>query len=208
MSIRVLATIAIIACSAPACADVARQRPLILACDSTFNPGVSGDQLRQRYGAANVSTEAVSLGEGFSSTGSVLFSADSTRRMEIAWKDTVAQRAPLFARIRGDSSAWRTPQGLTLGLSLIDVETLNGRPFQLFGFAFDGSGFVRTWSGGTLDEASSTTCTMRARFDPAVEGPDAEQWFRQLQGEQEFSSNHPGMQALNPRVNEVVLRYP
>jgi hypothetical protein len=208
MGLRPSAMLSVLALGALACADVSREQPLILACDSAFDSTIGAEPLAQRYGAGNVSTEAVSLGEGFVSTGTVLFPTDSTRRVEIAWKDTAGQHMPLFVRIRGDSSAWETPQGLTLGLSLLDVERLNGRPFQLFGFAFDGSGFVSSWSGGTLDGASSATCSMRARLDPTVEGPEAEQWFQQLQGEKEFSSDHPGMLALNPRVVEVLLRYP
>ena len=187
------------------------QEPWILSCDSIFGREISAADLAQRFGATNVRDTLIYLGEGFSERGAVLFPDSSDLKMEILWADTLAQRMPRSVRIRGEASRWRTSEGLALGLDLQTVERINRRPFRLMGFAWDYEGTVMSWGGGQLEAPDSSAYTIRVRFRPDVSAADTAsemwKWYLQVQGDQEFSSGHRAMQALNPRVFEVRLDY-
>jgi len=188
--------------------DMNPQQILTFSCGSTFPPDVDVEQLRQRFGVANVSTDSIHIGEGQYLKGTLLFPDDSTRRVEIVWEDSVAQRSPSLVRIGGRRSAWRTPTGLTLGMTLRAVEQANGRPFRILGFGFDGSGFVTSWSDGSLADRPDSPCRTHARLGPDETSRQTHpESYRQLIGDREFSSSHPAMQALSPLVNEIQLRY-
>ncbi|MCU0612229.1 MAG: hypothetical protein MUE60_10620 [Candidatus Eisenbacteria bacterium] len=205
--------VALILALAPAAAragsEVDGEEPWILSCDSIFGPEVGAAALAQRFGAASVRDTLIYLGEGFSERGSVLFPDSADLRVEILWADTLARRMPRSVRIRGEASRWRTARGLTLGLDLQTAEVINEKPFRLMGFAWDYEGTTMSWGGGTLESPDSTACVIRARFRPDVSAASTQsetwKWYRQVQGDQEFSSGHRAMQALNPRVFEVWL---
>lgn len=187
--------------------NLPRQLSLSFACDSTLSPNLDANRLAERYGPANLSTESIHVGEGRYVTGTVLFPADSVRRVEIMWKDTVEKRYPSVIRIQGQHSSWQTPAGLTVGMQLLTVERINRRPFRLAGFGFDGSGYVSSWSHGALEDPPSAPCTMHARLSPGEARTTEPSMFRQVVGDRVFSSGHPAMQALNPVIYEILLRY-
>jgi len=161
-------------------------------------------ELVRRYGAANVADGRVSVGEGESEPGTLIFDSDSLRRASIIWKDSVARRGLASIRVSGSRTRWQTPQGLTLGQSLKTVERLNGRRFRLMGFDWDYSGTTESWLGGTLAKAEVAGCTLYARLDPDQEHVDLP-LLAQVAGEREFSSGHPAMQASEARVYEMGL---
>jgi hypothetical protein len=105
--------------------------------------------------------------------------------------------------IRGEQSRWRTPTGLTVGLDLRFVERLNRRPFLLAGFGFD-AGTETSWRDGRLAAPEGSACGVRAVF---AEPHDRAPHSRQVQGGRQFSSGHPAMQALNPRIEKIWLEY-
>jgi hypothetical protein len=182
------------------------QQTLSFDCDSTFPDTTDAETLRRRFGAANVERTIVLIGEGFYETGTVLFAPDSMRRVEILWKDTVQQKTPRLVRVRGPRSAWRGREGLALGMHLRDIEKLNRGPFRLAGFAFDGSGFVMSWSGGRLAGPTDATCRLGGRID-SFELAVSNDIYRQVVGGREFSSGHPAMQLINPAMREMLLLY-
>jgi hypothetical protein len=184
----------------------------VLSCDGPLSPGMTPKSLAAAFGAANVTTADVHLGEGFFEKGTVLFSASPEDRVEILWTDEELQRDARMVVIRGDKSRWRTVDGLTVGVSLRMIERMNRRPFRLLGFGWDYGGTVMDWSKGLLDNAADGPCTIRARFAPVqndlgqyVNG--TEKYVSQVGGEREFSSGHPAMQALNPVIYEIFIQY-
>ncbi|MEX2152606.1 MAG: hypothetical protein WD825_04655 [Gemmatimonadaceae bacterium] len=184
-----------------------------------FAADAAGDAVRaadseadlvKRYGAANVRRDSVLLGEGEFAAGVVLFPRDSTRRVEVAWKDRVNRAKPEFARVTGSRSRWIVYPGVSLGTCLEEVERINGEPFTFFGFAFDGSGTNHTWGKGRLDslwgsEAGSKRVWIR--FEPRPPSPPqitaAER--RQLEGDKVLSSKNPIVRKVRPCVYELLL---
>jgi|ERR1019366_9228352 hypothetical protein len=183
--------------------------PLTLSCGA-FAPTASVKSLQLEFGSPDVATDSLPLGatEGDMVPATELFPHDPRRRIAIVWHDTAGRRTPRFVQLRHGPTDWKTPEGITIGTSLRELEQLNGRPFHLAGFAFDGSGAVTSWDGGKLISLSAGSCRLVMFVNSLGRlGPAAQRQYDQVSGDRDFSSGHPAMQALNPRVSEILLQY-
>lgn len=179
-----------------------------LDCTIAFPAAISHASLVSRHGASNVVDAEIEIGEGQRERGTVLFTTSDADRLEILWQDPHARTRPRRVIVRGERSNWTAPRGLALGTDLRNVERINGRPFRLAGFGWDYGGTQLAWSGGTLEHAAGPGCTLRVRLNPPV-GTDerSPKQYAQVTGGNEYSSSHPAMQAINPRVHEIWLEY-
>ncbi|MEX1182057.1 MAG: hypothetical protein WEF86_02400 [Gemmatimonadota bacterium] len=188
------------------------QEAMPFSC-ATFAPGVSEADLVRQFGQDNVRSAPVLGGgaEGEYTPGTVLFPDRPGAKVEILWKDSQLKQLPshVWTMSRDSVSPWRTPEGISIGTDLPTLERINGRPFRLFGFGFDGSGTVATWSEGRLSVPDSAACRMRLSVDPpAGPMPDSiSRHYREVVGGREFSSGHPAMQMIRPRVYRLFLEY-
>lgn len=166
--------------------------------------------LLEFFGAENVEAVDVALGEGFSAPGTVIFPDDESRRLEIVWSDD-SRSVPKEVRLTGDSSSWSTAEGISLGSTLREIERINGYPFRLAGFAFDyggtitgcGRGRLAMLGCGVAGEVSQERQIV-LRLSPSTEARTRPE-YRQVIGDRDFSSGHPAMQALNPRVYQMIV---
>jgi hypothetical protein len=160
--------------------------------------------LAQAYGAANVGQATIDMGEGELAPGTVLFPADSLRRVHILWKDSEGRRLPDVAIFRGYRSRWIFPESVSLGTHLSDLERRNGRPFRLLGFGWDMEGLVTSWGGGRLDTALSARVKLYVAPDSVGRGiPD----YAQAQGDSEYASDAPAMRRLDPAVYQIIADF-
>jgi hypothetical protein len=178
-------------------------------CRATFPGTLSISQLRAAYGAANVRTDSILLGEGEFAPGAIRFPKDLHRRVYIVWRDSIAQKAPRYVFAREHSDAWVSPSGIFLGIHLRQLERLNGRAFRMMAFDFDGSGAVASWEKGRLEEPIDAPCHLRVRVDSIGRAltPAERALPNQVSGDRYFSSAHPALHALNPMVSEMWLEY-
>ena len=179
----------------------------------TFEPGVSfgaigptssESDLAAAYGAAQVRPAEVPLGEGETAPGSEVFGDDSLRHFLVTWKDSLARRMPDQVHLSGDSTRWRGPHGVSLGVSLHQLEDINGRAFSLFGFGWDYGGTVSSWEGGLLAPLEGKLIVTLGPH-PDTHSSAA---FQSVLGDRPFSSAHQAMQGLNPRIQRLVVRFP
>lgn len=84
--------------------------------------------------------KSIYVGEGISELGTMLFPDDSSRQLAIVWQDTVGRAQPAYVYVPGPNSTWRLFPGVGIGTDLKTLEVLNGRPFEISGFAWDYSG--------------------------------------------------------------------
>jgi hypothetical protein len=168
-----------------------------------LTPTSSQADLEQHYGKAAIAQTRIELGEGETAPGTVLFPADSLRRLEIVWHDTVTLSRPERIILRGSRSQWTLGPGISLGTTLQDLERLNGRAFTLAGFGWDYAGVITDWKSGALD---STLTGAKLYLDP---GPDQYQSpaYSQVMGDRDYSSSLPPMQQLNPRVGQIFVDF-
>lgn len=179
---------------------------------AVVRPEASEESLLRTFGAGRMRRGRVPLADGDSAPGTLLFPEDSLRRLEIAWTDTVRHRLPRVARFSGARSDWTVGRGLTLGVSLRDVERLNGGPFTLAGFEWAGEGLVTSWRGGTFNRPPPGAQRVLARFRPPRDSAGSSDsttapLVHALLGDGPYSSTDARMRKLNPRVAEVVVRY-
>ena len=184
----------------------AQQSVRSLDCQSSFPPDMTGEDLARRFGAQVAISTQVYVGEGFYEEGTVLFADSPDERLEVLWRDGSHKHHPRSVCTRGAHSKWRTPQGIHIGTDLRTIERINGRPFQLAGFAWDGGGGAGTWLGGRLERSSGTACDLALQLEPR---PDQlnDAMYKKVLGDHQFLSRHRAMQAINPRVSRICLRF-
>jgi hypothetical protein len=94
-------------------------------------------------------------------------------------------------------------------MTLRELEKMNRRPFRMSGFWGEGSsgGSVISWAGGRLEPRKANGCELYVQLQPADEGTVDQAAFRQVRSGPNFSSGHPALQRLNPRVVSLALRF-
>ena len=181
-----------------------------LGCD-TFAAARSIPSLQSAIGSTETATDSVPLGatEGDMVPATVFFPGVPDRRIEVVWRAGDPSRGPRYVRLRASATEWRTKDSISIGTSLQRLEELNAGGFQLAGFAFDGAGTVTSWGSGRLRSPSGASCQVMVRLD-SLPTLDSRQRavFKQVSGDRTFSSGHPAMHALNPRVSELLLIFP
>lgn len=106
------------------------------------------DTLRARYGSENVVAQELSVGEGNTIQGWVLFPDRPTRQIKVFLDETGTHPEMLVAS--ADVTEWQRADGVRNGMTVAELAALNGRPFVFFGFYWDFGGVVIDWKGGTL----------------------------------------------------------
>ncbi len=183
-------------------ADAApRKAPGVLTCTGPFARSMSHASLVKAFGANNIAVQSVGTGEGETDKASVIFPRDKARRIEVLWRDDKRRRNPAEIRL-GVASAWQTAQGIRRGTPLAEVETLNGKPFKLYGFGFDYGGTVTDWKGGTLARQDGG-CLLILRFMMRENADNAAIYGE----ERSFNSDDAGMRTAAPIVDAVSLQY-
>ena len=179
---------------------------------SPINAQTTHADLVRLYGADNVVDQDIGVGEGETEPGTAIFPKNPKRTIEILWKDPKKKTSPASARIAGSISQWKTVHGISLGTSLKELEGFNGRPFHLAGLGWDYAGTVLSWDQGELrkdlGESEDNFGQVVVRLE-AIAGSDVSEAEQlQVSGEHTYSSDHPVMQKLNPRVYEIIWVFP
>ena len=162
------------------------------------------------FGRDQVVVDQINTGEGDTELGVVVFPKDPEKRLDIVWRYPEEQRWPSEISIYGTKSEWKTKEGVTLGTTLRELEVLNTMPFHLVGFGHDWSGVVVDRGKGSLtllglpegehDSARRWPIAIALLPDYSRNGETELGHRRQVAGDAAFSSGHPAMQALAPKV--------
>jgi hypothetical protein len=164
--------------------------------------------LKRIYGIKNVVSGEVGLGEGETLPGTILFPNDSRKRLSIVWKDKKNKKNPDFVQFFGEKSFWKITNGIHLGTSLKELEKINGKSFELYGFEWDYSGTVTSWKKGKLaGQFGNEGQKVTLRLNPDY-GKVSEKVLRKVLGDGSFSSSHKSMQILNPKVDFIIVDFP
>jgi hypothetical protein len=179
--------------------------PRVVVCgDGAFAKDSSHLKLAEVYESQNITYGEVDGPQGTKLMASVLYPKDPKRRLEVLWQNEATRSDLQVISINGQST-WIAPKGLKLGVPLVTLEKLNGRPFKLAGFDWDYGGAVRDWMGGALSVLPGG-CNMGMTLapDPKVSAETRSQ----VSGDKEFLSSDPLMRLANPAVEEITIGYP
>lgn len=175
-----------------------------LACSGPFAKDTTHTKLVAAFGAKNVTFEEVDGAEGSKEKATVLFGNEPTRRIEIHWNDERGRAKPELIRIVTPSQ-WIGPEGVVIGMTVAQVEKLNGKPFQINGFGWDGGGFV-----GSLDGKLATLpggCRLMLRFEPTAANPLPDR-YAPIMGDKKIASSNALMRRAKPMIGEWGVSYP
>ena len=173
-----------------------------LTCDGPFAADSSEARLVETFGRDNVVTGDIPGPEGSIILATTVFPNDPEKRMEFGWwdEDGLTQLA-YFTVPAGDTS----PQGVRTGMTVQEVEALNGGPFDLQGFWWDYGGYAN-FPGGTLG-APEEGCLVSVRFAPAGDYPEGLD-VDAISGEVTVPSTEPLLEQVDARVESVSVSYP
>ena len=94
--------------------------------------------------------------------------------------------------IRVVGTAWKFDNGLKAGMTIAEVEKINGKPFKIAGFEWDYGGYAN-FEGGKLAGKVSI------RFNPSTENVP-----EYLSGDKQLSSTDKQLRAAKPLVEEGI----
>jgi hypothetical protein len=190
----------------PAAADtrgnLVQQKRDAIGCDGAFAKDTSHAKLVTAFGAKNVTFKEVDAAEGSKEKATVLFDDDPTRRIVVFWHDDKNRTRPSIINISAPS-LWVGPGGIGNGLKLTDVEKLNGKPFKLAGFDWDGGGFVRELDG----RLKPAGCNLVIRFEPGIANPLPAR-YAEVTGDKTIVSSNKLLRRTRAQVSEWGIGYP
>ncbi|WP_395743365.1 hypothetical protein [Prosthecobacter sp.] len=155
-----------------------------------IKPGMTATDIERAYGKENLKLQKIPGAEGEEIDGAKLF-PDTDRELEIVWDPDNEKKKVVFD-IRVIGKAWVFENGLKSGMTVAEVEKINGKPFKIAGFEWDYGGYAN-FEGGKLAGKVSI------RFSPAVENIPA-----YLSGDKQLSSTDKQLRAAKPLVDEGI----
>ncbi len=173
-----------------------------LACEGPFGPDSSAGLLIETFGAENVVTGEVPGPEGSTMLATTVHPDDPERRLQAVWWDEegLAGLAHLML-----PPAYTAPGGVRIGMSVAEVEALNGEPFVVLGFGWDFGGAAGFETGALADLPGG--CRLGLTFRETAElpaGADADA----IMGDREVRSDLPLLRQVEPKVADMWIGYP
>jgi len=178
-------------------------KPNIVACSGVFARDSSHAKLASAFQSRNVAFTQVDASSGGKAMASVLYAKDPKRRLEVWWSKPASRSDTHLIVINGQSD-WIAPGELHLGLTLAELEKLNGKPFKLSGFDKDRVATLSDWNGGllaTLTGGCKVGISLRA--DPKVGAST----LSGLPADRGFTSSDTALRGANPTVSEILVAY-
>lgn len=176
-----------------------------LVCTGPFGADTSHASIVEIVGKDSAIFTKVDGAEGEKVAATVLFPKNAQRRLELMWADDKKRRGLVNVRL-SEKSVWIAPNGIRIGMTLAEVEKINGRPFTLSGFDWDYGGYVSDWKGGTLGAPIKGGCTVSVRFSVPDGAP--EDAASKVSGDSEFASTDKNMRAVKPVVGSLSFGFP
>lgn len=185
----------------------AAPKPLTESLEFTCVPGVSVGpitrytsyaDLKQTFGIQNLRETKVDFGGGTTERVTRVF-PEGDKELLVRWE--IYQQTPVSVRVVGPR--WQTPRGIAVGTRASTLDELNGRHFAFYGFGWEFGGHVTSWEGGSLE----TDHTLRDKLNVVLAPlePYLDSDYESLQGQTEFTSDHPMVPRVNLRVASMTV---
>jgi hypothetical protein len=180
-----------------------RAPPNVVACNGVFAKDSGHLKLAIKFDSRNVVYSEVDGPDGTRINASVIYPNDPKRRLEVLWNNEGARTDTSVIAINGKSQ-WGAPKGMKLGMSIQQLEKLNGKAFRLSGFGTDGSSSVIGWEGGALSSLPGG-CKIGVRLTASSKAaPDAR---ATVGGDKELVSSDANVRAVQPAIAEILIGY-
>lgn len=173
-----------------------------VTCSGVFGPDSSEALVKQTFGDENVVTGLVYGPEGSELIATTVFGEDDSKVMEFFWFDDDNLTYLSDVRLSPSQTA---PGGVRIGMSVAEVETLNGAPFNVGGFWWDYGGYANIEEGALAGELDGN-CYLSIRFSPENEElGDLD--VTSVAGEVQVPSGDAMLETLDARVEVLSIGY-
>jgi hypothetical protein len=171
------------------------------ACEGAFAIDSSEARLIEIYGADNVRTGIVPGPEGTEMLATEVYPDSAKRRLQFVWWNEEARTDLSYVELPPKMTG---PGGVRYGMSVAQVEALNGAPFTLSGFGWDYGGHAG-FEAGALSNLPGG-CAVGVTFSPEnyPEGLEVDE----IIGDRPVQSTNPLLRQVNARVDLVFVSYP
>jgi hypothetical protein len=170
------------------------------------------DMLKSKYGPDNVVHRDVGGPEGTELFATVVNEKTPGQTFTVVWADDAKRANPQSiivgaqwddetGKMKG-APVFSTEEGLKAGMTIEEVEKINGKPFKLSGFGWDYGGTPQSFEGGRLQQAEDAKCWLSMTFATTAEDAPAS-----VMGDKEIVSNAKDVLAAKPVVAEFTLSY-
>jgi hypothetical protein len=151
-----------------------------------IKPGMTATDIGRAYGKQNLTAQKIPGAEGEQIDVTKLF-AGTDRELVISWDPSNDKKQVVFD-ISVVGKAWNFDSGLKAGMTVEEVEKINGKPFKIAGFGWDYGGYA-TFEGGKLEGKVSIRFSLATQSVPEY-----------LAGEKQLSSTDKQLRAAKPLV--------
>ncbi len=189
----------------------AKASDMTITCGSPIAWDATEESLKAQFGAENVVHKDLGGPEGTEMFGTQIYSGDAKKTFDIVWTDEEKWANPAIITVNqvwsedGETATnpdWVSAEGIKAGMSIEEVEKINGKPFKLSGFGWDYGGNATSWEGGKLEPAADAKCGVSISFNQTAENvPDS------TQGDKEIVSNGKDVIASKPVVSRYTVYY-
>lgn len=153
--------------------------------------------LIQQFGAAYVTRGEVDVASGQREACTIVM-PNSADELRITWKSEERDRVKAIYLTKPQSK-WHLFSGIRVGMPLLDVTKANESPVSFYGFDWEYSGTVSSWRNGRMRKYDKYFYMV---LTPVGASNSTLAPFR---GNQVFSSNTKGVEALNLHVERLVI---
>jgi hypothetical protein len=173
-----------------------------VACRGLFARDSSHAKLAAAFRSRNVALTQVDGVSGAKIMATVLFAKDPRRRLEVWWTNQTTRSETHLIVINGQSD-WSAPGQLRLGLTLPQLEQINGKAFKLTGFDKNNVATLTNWNDGEVSVVPGG-CKVGVSLRPRTASTSA---LSGLPATREFTSNDAALRAVDPAVSEILVAY-
>lgn len=173
-----------------------------VACNGVFARDSSHAKLAMAFQSRNVAFTQVDGPSGAKIMATVLFAKDPKRRLEVWWTNP-ASRSDTHLIVINGASNWSAAGQLHLGLTLPQLEQINGKPIKLSGFDKNNVATLTDWNGGSLSVVAGG-CKVGVSLRSRTASASA---LGALPASREFTSSDTAMRTVNPEVSEILIAY-
>lgn len=171
------------------------------SCEGVFGADSSEAFLIKTYGADNVVTGETDGPEGTQILTTTVFPNDPERALVFSWFDEENRAGLSYVDLSPSTSG---PFGLRVGMTVAEVEAINGKPFSIGGFWWDYGGYAMIDDGTLLNKDDG--CFISLRFAPADKDFGSLD-VSPVTGEVSVPSSDPLLAKIDTRVQVLSISY-
>lgn len=142
----------------------------IISCEAPVGWDATERTLKAEVGAENVEWLDLGAPGGGEMWGSRVYGKDPKKTFDVVWAYEDERAYPNIINVTqgwsegGEATTapeWKSPNGLYVGMSIEELEALNGKPFKI---SPEYGGEVLSWEGGRMKRADDDGCSAMPIF--------------------------------------------